>query len=1086
MLKLLLGPDHKTLRLKTMELLREKTSAQCTGQYLIVPEQFSFEAEQLLCRMGGDCVSRFAEVLSLTRLAQRVESVYGGGARTWLDKGGRLLAAAQAVEQVHSALKYYAAVCRKTEFLEALLSVTDEFGGYGISSEQLITLSQRQDGQFAQKLQELALLYESYLSVCANARDSVGRLQNLRNVLAQQPFAEGCDFYLWGFTDFTALEREILEELILSANSVTLALPRELVLNEEVYPTAAATVRALEKFCNRQNIPLERVKINGLGSGPKEVLHVQKYVPHPTAVAFEGEASQVKLLRCHGIEEECRCAMLQVDALLEKGARFGDIAIACPRLEEYRNILLPVLRRSGVAFYLSGNRPITENAGCRMLLSALKAASENLEKESVLQYIKSGATGLSDDACSRLEKYVRMWNIGGSAWNREWTQHPRGLEQNWEERDRTELAKLNEWRMESLAPLTALRTELRSASGVGEMAHCLYRLAERISLAERMQLLADQLQAAGDYTRAQQYGQVYEILMDSLEQMALVMADATRTEEEFYRLLEKLLQQYSVGSVPAGVNEIVIGLPETFLGKSVPHLLVLDATDGVFPATHSGFALISEEERMVLISQGLSMAPLRVDAVDKELGNICSLFRSAEESIYISCPGENSSYIMEKIGRMFGGIDEAPARTIALDENELAALQLRGGQPPEKDTPIQAALRKKRSYQFGMLSRETTQKLYGKKLYLSASRIDRYSACRFSHFMRYGLKAEPDNPVSFNASAFGTFVHDVLEKTARDIMDMGGFGHVSLEKTLEIAILHMDAYEAEILTDMTSTGERFRYLFRRNRQEAAAVVADLWQELHRSDFVPVAFELEFSAHGQLNAVEVNGKNITGLISGFVDRVDAFEHEGQLYVRVVDYKTGGKDFDYADLTVGHGLQMLIYLFALRRNGKEFFGKEPIPAGVLYQPAREWLESFPQKPGRDAAAKKQMDKHARKGMVLRDDVVLEAMEPGVKDPCYLPIRRKGEEDWVGDLASYREMQELERFVFDKLAQMTDDICSGDIAPNPVVRGAENSACTYCDYRDSCQKDLCKPKERRLRKIGNREFFAEIMGKAVTEDE
>ena len=74
----------------------------------------------------------------------------------------------------------------------------------------------------------------------------------------------------------------------------------------------------------------------------------------------------------------------------------------------------------------------------------------------------------------------------------------------------------------------------------------------------------------------------------------------------------------------------------------------------------------------------------------------------------------------------------------------------------------------------------------------------------------------------------------------------------------------------------------------------------------------------------------------------VDRVDLCTVNGKTYFRVVDYKTGRKDFDYADILNGEGLQMLIYLFALQKYGKERYGRELLPAGVLYVPAREDMQ------------------------------------------------------------------------------------------------------------------------------------------------
>ena len=68
MLELWLCPSRKQNTARVMQALCEKTAQ----RILVVPEQFSHEAERMLCRAGGDTISRFAEVLSFSRLASRV------------------------------------------------------------------------------------------------------------------------------------------------------------------------------------------------------------------------------------------------------------------------------------------------------------------------------------------------------------------------------------------------------------------------------------------------------------------------------------------------------------------------------------------------------------------------------------------------------------------------------------------------------------------------------------------------------------------------------------------------------------------------------------------------------------------------------------------------------------------------------------------------------------------------------------------------------------------------------------------------------------------------------------------------------
>ena len=105
------------------------------------------------------------------------------------------------------------------------------------------------------------------------------------------------------------------------------------------------------------------------------------------------------------------------------------------------------------------------------------------------------------------------------------------------------------------------------------------------------------------------------------------------------------------------------------------------------------------------------------------------------------------------------------------------------------------------------------------------------------------------------------------------------------------------------------------------------------EELSASEFQPISFELGFGRGGELPPVELTVDGVTVSISGFVDRVDGWVHDGRLYLRVVDYKTGRKSFDLTDIWNGMGLQMLLYLFTLEEAGKALYGAEIVPAGVL---------------------------------------------------------------------------------------------------------------------------------------------------------
>lgn len=297
---------------------------------------------------------------------------------------------------------------------------------------------------------------------------------------------------------------------------------------------------------------------------------------------------------------------------------------------------------------------------------------------------------------------------------------------------------------------------------------------------------------------------------------------------------------------------------------------------------------------------------------------------------------------------------------------------------------------------------------------------------------------------------------------------------------MEIAGRHAEHYTKTYLPDFEKRGERFAYLFARNMREATAVVRDVGAELRVSAFRPCDEELSFAPDGALPPVRVRTAQGDGVISGFVDRVDLYETKKTAYFRVVDYKTGRKDFDYADILCGEGLQMLIYLFALQKNGEQRYGRRIFPAGVLYVPAREDMERIDPGGGPEELEALRAKHRRRKGLVLRDEAVLQAMEPSEGTPQYLPYQvKKGE--LTGDLAGREQLEQLERFVMRSVQEMTGQMLTGRLEPNPILRGPMHSSCMYCDFAQACHRDSCKHANRYIAAVKAEKFWDELERRA-----
>ncbi len=113
--------------------------------------------------------------------------------------------------------------------------------------------------------------------------------------------------------------------------------------------------------------------------------------------------------------------------------------------------------------------------------------------------------------------------------------------------------------------------------------------------------------------------------------------------------------------------------------------------------------------------------------------------------------------------------------------------------------------------------------------------------------------------------------------------------------------------------------------------------------------------------------------------------------------------------------------------------------------------------------------------RKGLLLEDEQVLQAMEPGEK-PARMPYTVKKDGTLSGDIADREHFRELRKYVFTLLREMVDDIASGNITPNPYTRGTAHDACAYCPYASVCHRSEVKGR-RNYQAMTSQKFWEEI---------
>ena len=1081
MLRLVLSTDWIAGREKILEYVTADVRSRRGNRILMVPELISHDTERRLCAAAGDTASRYAEVLSFPRLLRRVSEQTQFMPPECLDNGGRLTAMAAAARQLASKLKSYASVETRPEFLSGLLDAVDEFKRCCITAVDLKLASEQTGGSLAQKLEELSLLLEQYDAICAQSKaDPRDQMNWLLEQLECCDFAEDHEFYIDGFPDLTRQHMAIVAHLLRWSPRVTVSLTADCIDSKHpAFEKAGQTAKELVLACKALDVP---VQIETVPQRRDGLRYVRSRLFQGPIQPQEGLERHLAVLRSDSIFDECQTAAETVMALVRNGCRYRDIGIVTAD-PGYEGILSLIFHRCGLPVYLSGTDDILEKTAIATVLAALDAAMEGLEQSTVLRYLKSLLSPVERSLCDKLENYAIRWGIRGEKWNRPFTLHPGGLGKEFDEESQALLDSLNGARAAGIAPLVRLRTGLREAKDMSGLIAALLAFLEETDLAGRLEQLAAQADAAGDNRAAQEYNQLWEILVGALEQLDHVLGRTAWEPEAFSRLLRLLLSQYDVGTIPTVLDAVTVGSVSAMRCQQVRHLLVLGAGEGNLPAYGGSTGVLSDAERTELRRLGVPLTGGAMEGVAAEFAEIYGCFCAATETVTVSCPTGQSAFVYRRLCEMLGRKDGVPTEAgpgaALTDRWEAGAYLARWGAGQEADAlllgPAYQDARRRAEHSLGRVKPEHIRGLYGRRLTLSASQIDRQAECRLSYFLRYGLRAEERREITVDPAEFGTFVHAVLENTVDEVMEKGGFHRVSREETLDIAHKYAEEYAAERFRDLDS--ERLSYLFRRNGLELDMVVEELWDELSQAKFQPVRTELSFGEDGEMPAVPISGRKMEAQLRGFVDRVDAWCDGFRRFIRVVDYKTGKKDFDYCDVFNGVGLQMLLYLFALEQGGENIFGGRPIVAGVQYFPARfPYLSKDGRLTGEEARAE-HIKNARRRGLILKDEDVVEAMEPG-GELSRLSCRFGKDGQLQGDVADPEQLRQLRSYIFDYLGELVDDIAIGRVDPNPYTRGSSHSACAFCPYGSVCAAD--REAGRRNYKTMTAQRFWEEIGK------
>ena len=1070
MLTLLTG-RAKTGKSKTV-LRRIAARPGGRDQILLVPEHASHQAEIDLCRACGDAASRFAEVLSFRRLSDRVLSITGGAAQVTLDAGGKLLTLEKALLEVLPELTVYRRPSRKSAFLRQLLDLFDELRCYEVSPETLYEQSQAISGATHDKLRDLSLLYAAYearlLRPGLDARD---RMTKLCDSLEASGYAAGKDVYIDGFTYFTAQERRCLSILLRQAHSLTVTLLGEPNSREEIFEASLRTLERLRRLAEREGKP---VQIETLACRDDSALgHLERHFFGASAPC-EGDSSQIRLLQADTVFSEVEQAAAAIRCLLAEGkCRCRDVTVAARNIETYESVIETVFERYEIPAYLSRRSDILEKPVLSLLTGVLASVGGGYEYDDMFRWLKTGLAGLTPEECDELENYVLKWEVHGGMWLRDvdWAENPDGYGAPWTPAREERLSRVNALRRRVQAPLSRLAEGLKTGETAAAKVNALFDFMEELSLQDALERQMRSQAQAGRLQEAEETAQLWEILCGVLDQFVEIVGDEPMELEEFTRLFRQVLTEYSVGTIPVSLDQVQVSGVARNDRHTAQYLFLLGANDHVLPTPGQGGGILNEDDRAELSQRGVELAPTGMDQMGIELQNLYAALAQPRLGLTVSWPAADVSgaelrpaFVVDRLLALFPAlrVEREPAAKPYRLTAPLPALEsaVPGGalwqclaeEPAFR--PRLEAMARSAAQTRGSLSPRAVRALYGERVSMTASRLERIRTCHFSYFMEYGLKARPRTPAAFDAPQIGTFLHFLLERVTRDVQSLGGFAQADQETLHALIRKYIDEYVQKELRNFQNRNARFRYLFARLRDTAYAVIDQAAEELRRSDFVPLAFELSFGDGKDLPAVVVSEPDGELRVGGKVDRVDGWLKDGKLYLRVVDYKSGKKSFDLSAVRMGLDIQMLLYLFTLQKTGAARFGAQIEPAGVLYLPARDDILSAQRNISPEKLQAEREKQLRRSGLLLAEPQVLQAMEhEALTEPRYLPLRVNKSGDLSGSLASAAQLGKLGRYVETLLRDIAGEVRRGVIDADPCCRTEEDSPCRCCEWAPAC---------------------------------
>ncbi len=1036
---------------------------------LLVPEQQVLSCERELARLHGTGVPMNVQVLSFGRLANTVFRSEGGLRYDYITRGQKAVLLWRAMLSVAPALKKYNNLTLKDRgFLTEAVSCIEEFQAYRITPALLEKATESlpaEQKEFKSKLADLSLIYASYTETLSRGyNDPSDDIEALIGILECSDFLNEYKVYLDSFNGYTAAELDLVRLIFDGAKQTTLTIGYDRTdgIAFASIAEADAALKKMAELCGKG------VSDTLLTQTPRYKSHELKYLSRNiwdfSAPPYNGDCENIRLFNSHDIYTECEFIARDIHKRVREGGRYRDFAVIVRNLEAYDGVLDALFEKFGIPHFLSKRTDITLHPAVKCIISALSVGIGGWQTDDVLSYAKCGFSGITADECNILENYVSAWGITGKRWYDEydWNMNPDGYTEELTEAGAKLLIEVNELRCRLRTPLIKLFSSFDKDTTVLRATEAVWELITEIALKEQLR---------------EEDGTVWNALLSALDGMVHCAAEVKVTPDVYRDLFLTLLCESDVGRIPAGNDQVTVGDASLLRLHEVEHVYIPGILEGEFPKSVGESAILSDAEKTALGSLGIKLSGGAQMKNSDELFYLWRAVSTPRSDLTLTYPlatlagdGLTPSLGVKRVLSLFP--DLKPINCDTADPHELIEEYESSFEYTSlfKGTEIGRALRdiyaadssfagRLSALDFSIqniensLSSHSISSVWKDDISLTQSRLDAFSNCAFSYYCKYPLALTEDKRPDFDTRNIGDFVHMLLERFMSKICEDGEMRtDITDGERDELIDSLIDEYIRSVFRERRAASPRLLTLISRLRRTAILLIDNIMDEFRNSDFRPAFFELEISESGE-NALDSyvietpNGGTVR--LYGKIDRVDTYKKGDDVYVRIVDYKTGNHDIKLSDIEKGKDLQMLLYLFAIwKTKDADFIRKigaengEIIPAGVEYYMAKNPGLNLYRAQGEEELRKALSARIARNGIALADEEVLTASDKS-EDRRFTPKTLIALEEF-GDILSKIE---------DTVCEISRQMRSGEAKAE--WKGPEKEPCKYCSMQPVCRK-------------------------------